>query len=103
MNQGKDEGLFHAAIMESGGPVGAPMQPLSWYAGFVESLAQTVGCYKEATSKDPADVIKCFRKIPTETWIATRTTSLVWNPSKSFFCYTVQVETITQSTLSGGW
>lgn len=73
---GRDDGLYHAAIMESGGPSGAPMHDLSFYAGFVESLAGQVGCTGSST------MIKCLRAVPFETWQAAKTTSLIWNPSE---------------------
>ncbi|CAI6090672.1 unnamed protein product [Clonostachys chloroleuca] len=71
---GRDDGLYHAAIMESGGPSGAPMHDLSFYAGFVESLAAQVGCAGSSA------MVNCLRAVPFETWQAAKTTSLIWNP-----------------------
>lgn len=76
VHDGEDEGLYHAAIMESGGPVGAPMHPLSFYAGFVESLSAEVGC------TGASNVVQCLRNVPTDEWQAAKTTILIWNPSK---------------------
>lgn len=42
---GRDDGLFRAAILESGGPTGAQVQPLSWYGAAVENLTRAVGCW----------------------------------------------------------
>ncbi|KAI9164105.1 Cholinesterase [Paramyrothecium foliicola] len=71
---GRDDKLYHGAIMESGGPVGAPMHELSFYAGFVESLAAEVGCTRSS------NMIKCLRGVPFDKWQAAQTTSLIWNP-----------------------
>lgn len=71
---GKDEGLYHACIMESGGPVGAALTPLSFYDGYVESLSMAMGC------KGAQDVIECLRAVPFSTWQSTVTTGLIWNP-----------------------
>lgn len=71
---GKDEGLYQAAIMESGGPVGATIHPLSFYGGYVESLSTAVGC------SGASDVIQCLRDVPFDKWQAAKTTILIWNP-----------------------
>lgn len=42
---GRDDGLFRAAILESGGPTGAQVQPLSWYGAGAENLTRAVGCW----------------------------------------------------------
>ncbi|KAF9888529.1 hypothetical protein FE257_008636 [Aspergillus nanangensis] len=76
VHDGRDEGLFHAGIMESGGPVGVPMQSLSWYAGYVESLATAMGCASDVNG----GFIQCLRTVSTERWQNTKTTGLIWNP-----------------------
>ncbi|KUJ18904.1 carboxylesterase [Mollisia scopiformis] len=42
---GRDDGLFHAAIMESGSQIGAFLQPLAYYTSPVENLTRTTHCY----------------------------------------------------------
>lgn len=55
---GRDDGLFRSAILESGGPTGAQVQPLSWYAGAVENLTRAVGCWGSTT-----DQLACLRSV----------------------------------------
>ncbi|KAH8881217.1 carboxylesterase [Thozetella sp. PMI_491] len=71
---GKDEGLYHACIMESGGPVGAPLPPMTFYSGYIESLCDAMGC------TGAKDVIGCLRAVPCSQWQNASTTSLIWNP-----------------------
>lgn len=70
---GKDDGLFQAAILESGGPIGTSLQDLSWYASPVENLTRTVGCYTAS------DQLACLRGLSSEALFAAHT-SVVWNP-----------------------
>ncbi|KAH7131022.1 carboxylesterase [Dactylonectria macrodidyma] len=41
---GRDDGLFHGAIMESGGPTGCPLKDLSFWTAPLQNLTRTVGC-----------------------------------------------------------
>lgn len=71
---GRDDGLFRAAVLESGGPTGAQVQPLSWYAGAVENLTRAVGCW------DPTkDQLACLRSVDQAALFAAHL-SVVWNP-----------------------
>ncbi|KUI56254.1 Lipase 4 [Cytospora mali] len=70
---GRDDGLFRGAIMESGGPTGAQVQDLAYYTPPVENLTRTVGCY---TAKDQ---LACLRGLDTATLFAAAPTQ-VWNP-----------------------
>ena len=70
---GRDDHLFHAAIMESGGPVGTALQPLAYYSSPVENLTRTTGCY---TSKNQLD---CLRSLTSDDLFKAQV-SQVWNP-----------------------
>ncbi|KAK7952784.1 uncharacterized protein PG986_008512 [Apiospora aurea] len=71
---GRDDGLFRAAILESGGPTGAQVQPLSWYAGAAENLTRAVGCWGNS-----ADQLACLRSVDQAALFAAHP-SVVWNP-----------------------
>lgn len=70
---GRDDGLFHAAILESGGPVGAFLAQLAYYTAPVENLTRTVGC------RAASDKLACLRSLSSEQLFAAQT-SQVWNP-----------------------
>lgn len=70
---GRDDGLFRAAIMESGGPTGAQVQDLAYYSVPVENLTRTVGCYTAA------DQLSCLRGLDSDTLFAAAPAQ-VWNP-----------------------
>ncbi|KAI1075348.1 alpha/beta-hydrolase [Whalleya microplaca] len=72
---GRDDGLFRAAILESGGPTGAQVESLSWYNSAVENLTRTVGCWNVAA----ADQLACLRAVDEATLFAAHP-SVVWNP-----------------------
>jgi acetylcholinesterase len=57
---GETEGLFRAAILESGGAVGAPLNGTDWYQHMYDNLTQSVGCF------DAKDSLKCLRDVPYE-------------------------------------
>lgn len=42
---GRNDGLFSAAVMESGGPIGTNLEPLGYYTSPVENLTRTTGCH----------------------------------------------------------
>ncbi|RYP40375.1 hypothetical protein DL767_001730 [Monosporascus sp. MG133] len=73
---GRDDGLFRGAILESGGPTGAQVEPLSWYNTAFENLTRTVGCWDDVK---PGDRIACLRGVDEATLFAARP-SVVWNP-----------------------
>ncbi|KUI64915.1 Lipase 4 [Cytospora mali] len=70
---GRDDGLFRGAIMESGGPTGAQVQDLAYYTVPVENLTLAVGC---SSAKDQ---LACLRGLDTATLFAAAPTQ-VWNP-----------------------
>jgi carboxylesterase type B len=70
---GRDDGLYRAAIMESGGPTGAQVQNLAYYTSPVENLTRTVGCW------NATDQLACLRDLSQEALFAAQP-SQVWNP-----------------------
>ncbi len=70
---GRDDGLFRGAILESGGPTGAQIESLTWYATAVENLTRTVGCWGAANQ------LACLRDVDEATLFAAHP-SVVWNP-----------------------
>lgn len=57
---GRNDGLFRAAILESGGSVGAPLNGTDWYQGMYKNLTASVGC------ANSTDTLQCLRKVPYE-------------------------------------
>ncbi|KAF1935223.1 alpha/beta-hydrolase [Clathrospora elynae] len=57
---GNNDGLFRAAILESGGAVGAPLNGTDWYQHMYDNLTESVGC---AEAKDS---LQCLRNVPYE-------------------------------------
>jgi carboxylesterase type B len=57
---GNNKGLFRAAILESGGAVGAPLNGTDWYQHMYDNLTESVGC---AGAKD---TLQCLRDVPFE-------------------------------------
>ncbi|KAI1275080.1 lipase [Xylaria sp. FL0933] len=70
---GRDDGLFRGAILESGGPTGAQVESLSWYNTAVENLTRTVGCWGASNQ------LACLREVDSATLFAAHP-SVVWNP-----------------------
>jgi len=70
---GRNDNLYQAAIMESGGPVGTNLSPLPFYSAAFENLTRTVGCW---TSKNQ---LGCLRNL-TSTQLYDSHYSVVWNP-----------------------
>ncbi|KAF0321083.1 carboxylesterase [Colletotrichum asianum] len=70
---GRDDGLYRAAILESGGPTGAQVQDLAYYTVPVENLTRTTGCW---TAKDQ---LACLRGLSQDDLFAAKP-SQVWNP-----------------------
>jgi carboxylesterase type B len=70
---GRDDGLFRGAIMESGGPKGAQVETLSWYNTAIENLTRTVDCW------GVTDQLACLRSVDQATLFAAHPT-VVWNP-----------------------
>lgn len=79
---GRDDGLFSSAILESGGPVGASLNPIPFYTSAFENLTRTVGCYdggigQYATAHTEA--LACLRNLTSEQLFNSNYT-VVWNP-----------------------
>ena len=70
---GRNDGLFRAAIMESGGPIGTALEPLAYYVSPVANLTRTVGCYTSSNQ------LACLRNLSSEAFFAAQT-SQTWNP-----------------------
>ncbi|PNH36958.1 hypothetical protein VD0004_g9814 [Verticillium dahliae] len=70
---GRDDGLYRGAIMESGGPTGAQVQNLPYYTVPVENLTRSVGCWTASNQ------LACLRGLSQEALFAARP-SQVWNP-----------------------
>ncbi|KAI0875277.1 Alpha/Beta hydrolase protein [Hypoxylon argillaceum] len=70
---GRDDQLFHAAILESGSAIGVPLQPLAYYASPVDNLTRAVGC------NDAADQLACLRSVSSEALLSARGSNN-WNP-----------------------
>ncbi|KAI4646799.1 hypothetical protein J4E93_005023 [Alternaria ventricosa] len=58
---GVNEGLFRAAILESGNAVGAPLNGTDWYQHMYDNLTESVGC------SGAEDTLQCLRDVPYET------------------------------------
>jgi acetylcholinesterase len=69
---GETDGLFRAAILESGGSVGAPLNGTDWYQHMYDNLAKSVGC------SDSKDSLQCLRDVPYETIAPFGYTGLEW-------------------------
>ncbi|KAK1580027.1 carboxylesterase [Colletotrichum navitas] len=70
---GRDDGLYRAAILESGGPTGAQVQSLAYYNAPVENLTRSVGCWAAK------DQLACLRGLSQADLFAGNP-SQVWNP-----------------------
>lgn len=70
---GRDDGLYRAAILESGGPVGCYLHDLAYYAVPFENLTRTAGCYTSSNQ------LECLRGLSSEAFFAAHV-SQVWNP-----------------------
>jgi carboxylesterase type B len=70
---GRNDALFRAAIMESGGPTGTQVQDLSYYSSPVENLTRTVGCWTSSNQ------LSCLRNLSSQALFAA-SPSQVWNP-----------------------
>ena len=70
---GRDDGLYQAAIMESGGPVGTSLNDIAFYLSPFENLTRTVGCWSSANQ------LGCLRSL-TSAELYNSNYSVVWNP-----------------------
>jgi acetylcholinesterase len=69
---GETDGLFRAAILESGNSVGAPLNGTDWYQHMYDDLAKSVGCSNATNS------LQCLRDVPYETIAPYGYTGLEW-------------------------
>lgn len=60
VDKGDNQGLFRAAILESGNSVGAPLNSTHWYQPMYDNLTASVGC------SDAEDTLQCLRDVPYE-------------------------------------
>jgi carboxylesterase type B len=70
---GRDDKLYHGAILESGSPVGTALQELSYYATPFANLVRAVGC------DSASDKLSCLRQVPSKVFAAKKP-KWVWNP-----------------------
>ncbi|RMY59482.1 hypothetical protein D0863_11918 [Hortaea werneckii] len=79
---GRDDGLFSSAILESGGPVGASLNPIPFYTSAFENLTRTVGCYDGGSGQYATahiEALACLRNLTSEQLFHSNYT-VVWNP-----------------------
>ncbi|KAI6819547.1 carboxylesterase [Hortaea werneckii] len=79
---GRDDGLFSSAILESGGPVGASLNPIPFYTSAFENLTRTVGCYDGGSGQYATahtEALACLRNLTSEQLFNSNYT-VVWNP-----------------------
>jgi acetylcholinesterase len=57
---GNTEGIFRAAILESGSAIGPPLNGTGWYQGMYNNLSASVGC------SSASDTLQCLRDVPYE-------------------------------------
>jgi acetylcholinesterase len=55
---GNNEGLFRAAILQSGSAIGPPLNGTDWYQHMYDNLTETVGCAKNVST------LQCMRDLP---------------------------------------
>jgi acetylcholinesterase len=69
---GNTNGLFRAAILESGSSVGAPLNGTEWYQHMYDNLTESVGC------SNARDSLKCLRNVPYENIVPYGYQGLEW-------------------------
>lgn len=57
---GQTDGLFRAAVLESGGAVGATLNGTDWYQPMYDQLVNSTGC------SSATDTLHCLREVPFE-------------------------------------
>ncbi|KAJ5207123.1 Carboxylesterase type B [Penicillium cf. griseofulvum] len=71
-NNGDNEGLFRAAIMDSGNAVGPPYNGTEWHQPIYNRLVERAGC------TNSANTLQCLRELPYETLYSTANEGLEW-------------------------
>ncbi|PYH79516.1 triacylglycerol lipase [Aspergillus uvarum CBS 121591] len=71
-NDGDNEGLFRAAIMESGNAVGPPWNGTDWYQPMYDQIVTKTNC------TSASDTLQCLREVPFETFYPLAYNGLEW-------------------------
>ncbi|RDW67168.1 putative triacylglycerol lipase (LipA) [Aspergillus mulundensis] len=71
-NDGDNEGLFRAAIMESGNAVGPPWNGTDWHQPMYDRIVDAAGC------SSSSDTLQCLREVPFDTLYAVAFENLEW-------------------------
>ncbi|KAJ5090556.1 hypothetical protein N7532_009240 [Penicillium argentinense] len=71
-NNGNNEGLFRAAIMESGNAVGPPYNGTEWHQPMYDRIVDRAGCTNSSST------LKCLRGLPYETIYSAAYEGLEW-------------------------
>ncbi|KAJ5397744.1 hypothetical protein N7509_005857 [Penicillium cosmopolitanum] len=71
-NDGNNEGLFRAAIMESGNAVGPPYNGTEWHQPMYDRIVDRAGC------TNSSNTLQCLRDLPYETFYAAAYEGLEW-------------------------
>ncbi|KAF7718094.1 Carboxylic ester hydrolase [Penicillium ucsense] len=71
-NNGNNEGLFRAAIMESGNAVGPPYNGTEWHQPMYDRIVQRSGC------TNSTNTLKCLRDLPYEKFYSNAFEGLEW-------------------------
>ncbi|PYI12031.1 carboxylesterase family protein [Aspergillus sclerotiicarbonarius CBS 121057] len=71
-NNGDNEGLFRAAIMESGNAVGPPWNGTDWYQPMYDQLVNATNC------TTASDTLQCLREVPFDSLYAVAYDGLEW-------------------------
>ncbi|KAI2792220.1 hypothetical protein POX_b02257 [Penicillium oxalicum] len=71
-NNGDNEGLFRAAIMESGNAVGPPYNGTEWHQPMYDRIVQRTGC------TNSINTLQCLRHLPYQTFYDNAFEGLEW-------------------------
>ncbi|KAL2832450.1 Alpha/Beta hydrolase protein [Aspergillus cavernicola] len=71
-NDGDNEGLFRAAIMESGNAVGPPWNGTDWYQPMYDRIVNKAGC------TNSSDTLQCLREVSFDSLYAVAYEGLEW-------------------------
>ncbi|KAJ5675703.1 hypothetical protein N7462_008600 [Penicillium macrosclerotiorum] len=71
-NQGNNEGLFRAAIMESGNAIGPPYNGTEWHQPMYNRILERTGC------TNSTNTLQCLRELPYETLYNNAYEGLEW-------------------------
>ncbi|KAK1142296.1 hypothetical protein N8T08_008041 [Aspergillus melleus] len=71
-NGGEHEGLFRAAIMESGNAVGPPWNGTDWYQPMYDRIVNKTGC------ANASNTLQCLREVPYQTLYDNASEGLEW-------------------------